>query len=73
MQPASDLFLGWTEGIDGRQFNVRQMKDMKMNQAEREYVMSLEDTTGEPLDDMVFHQVVKRIVSTAIEQRIRDQ
>jgi hypothetical protein len=30
MQSASDLFLGWTEGVGGRQFNVHQMKDMKM-------------------------------------------
>jgi uncharacterized protein (DUF2252 family) len=30
MQSASDLFLGWTEGVVGRQFYVRQLKDMKM-------------------------------------------
>ena len=30
MQSASDLFLGWTEGILGRQFYVRQLKDMKI-------------------------------------------
>ncbi len=29
MQAASDLFLGWTEGKLGRQFYVRQLKDMK--------------------------------------------
>lgn len=29
MQSASDLFLGWTEGKLGRQFYVRQLKDMK--------------------------------------------
>ncbi len=29
MQSASDLFLGWTEGKVGRQFYVRQLKDMK--------------------------------------------
>jgi uncharacterized protein (DUF2252 family) len=30
MQSASDLFLGWTEGEAGRQFYVRQLKDMKI-------------------------------------------
>lgn len=30
MQSASDLFLGWTEGRLGRQFYVRQLKDMKI-------------------------------------------
>ncbi len=30
MQSASDLFLGWAEGENGRQFYVRQLKDMKI-------------------------------------------
>jgi hypothetical protein len=30
MQSASDLFLGWAEGDRGRQFYVRQLKDMKI-------------------------------------------
>jgi uncharacterized protein (DUF2252 family) len=30
MQSASDLFLGWTEGAEGRHFYVRQLKDMKV-------------------------------------------
>ena len=30
MQSASDLFLGWTEGIEGRQYYIRQLKDMKI-------------------------------------------
>jgi uncharacterized protein (DUF2252 family) len=30
MQSASDLFLGWTEGQGGRQFYIRQLKDMKI-------------------------------------------
>ena len=30
MQSASDIFLGWTEGDLGRQFYVRQLKDMKL-------------------------------------------
>lgn len=30
MQSASDLFLGWTEGRFGRQYYVRQLRDMKI-------------------------------------------
>ena len=30
MQSASDLFLGWTEGRDSRQFYIRQLRDMKI-------------------------------------------
>lgn len=30
MQSASDLFLGWTEGEEGRQFYIRQLKDVKI-------------------------------------------
>jgi uncharacterized protein (DUF2252 family) len=30
MQSASDMFLGWTEGQQGRHFYVRQLKDMKI-------------------------------------------
>ena len=30
MQSASDLFLGWTEGEAGRQYYIRQLKDMKI-------------------------------------------
>jgi uncharacterized protein (DUF2252 family) len=30
MQSASDLFLGWTEGQVGRQFYIRQLKDVKI-------------------------------------------
>jgi hypothetical protein len=30
MQSASDLFLGWTEGRAGRQFYIRQLRDMKI-------------------------------------------
>src|SRR5258708_16076199 len=30
MQSASDLFLGWTEGREGRHFYVRQLHDMKI-------------------------------------------
>ncbi|MBK5510183.1 DUF2252 domain-containing protein [Pseudomonas sp. TH15] len=31
MQSASDLFLGWTTGPGGRQFYVRQLRDMKVS------------------------------------------
>ena len=31
MQSASDLFLGWTRGIDGRDRYVRQLRDMKIS------------------------------------------
>jgi uncharacterized protein (DUF2252 family) len=30
MQSASDLFLGWTQGVAGRHFYVRQLRDMKV-------------------------------------------
>jgi uncharacterized protein (DUF2252 family) len=30
MQSSSDIFLGWTEGREGRQFYIRQLKDMKV-------------------------------------------
>jgi uncharacterized protein (DUF2252 family) len=29
MQASSDIFLGWTSAVEGRQFYVRQLKDMK--------------------------------------------
>ncbi|MBP5946369.1 MULTISPECIES: DUF2252 domain-containing protein [unclassified Pseudomonas] len=31
MQAASDLFLGWTTGPNGRHFSVRQLRDMKIS------------------------------------------
>jgi uncharacterized protein (DUF2252 family) len=31
MQSASDMFLGWTEGKQGRQFYLRQLRDVKMS------------------------------------------
>ena len=31
MQSASDVFLGWTRGKSGRDFYIRQMRDMKMS------------------------------------------
>ncbi|MFO0815751.1 MAG: DUF2252 domain-containing protein [Gemmatales bacterium] len=30
MQSASDIFLGWTEGAEGRHYYIRQLKDMKI-------------------------------------------
>jgi uncharacterized protein (DUF2252 family) len=31
LQPASDIFLGWATGAGGRQFYVRQLRDMKLS------------------------------------------
>ena len=31
MQPASDVFLGWSQGSKGRHFFVRQLRDMKLS------------------------------------------
>ena len=31
MQPASDLFLGWSTGPKGRHFYVRQLRDVKLS------------------------------------------
>ncbi len=31
MQPASDMFLGWTEGATGRHFFIRQLRDIKIS------------------------------------------
>ncbi len=31
MQSASDIFLGWTHGREGRSFYIRQLRDMKMS------------------------------------------
>ena len=31
MQPASDLFLGWATGPKGRQFYMRQLRDVKLS------------------------------------------
>ena len=31
MQSASDLFLGWTRGYDGRHRYIRQLRDMKIS------------------------------------------
>ena len=31
MQSASDIFLGWTEGLNGRDFYLRQLRDAKIS------------------------------------------
>jgi hypothetical protein len=31
MQPASDMFLGWSQGARGRHYFVRQLRDMKIS------------------------------------------
>jgi hypothetical protein len=33
MQPASDVFLGWVDGLDGRQLYARQLRDAKIKPA----------------------------------------
>jgi hypothetical protein len=33
MQPASDIFLGWTVGARGRHFYIRQLRDVKIKPA----------------------------------------
>jgi uncharacterized protein (DUF2252 family) len=37
MQAASDLFLGWTRGPDGRDYYVRQLRDMKVTIAPEDF------------------------------------
>jgi uncharacterized protein (DUF2252 family) len=41
MQAASDIFLGWTQGQGGRQFYIRQLRDMKIKP-----LVELFDTTA---------------------------
>ena len=36
MQPASDLFLGWVTGPEGRHFYMRQLRDVKLSAAGRD-------------------------------------
>jgi hypothetical protein len=31
MQTASDVFLGWTRGLNGRDFYIRQLRDLKLS------------------------------------------
>ena len=40
MQPASDIFLGWTEGQQGRHFYVRQLRDVKIKFAVETFGMA---------------------------------
>jgi hypothetical protein len=37
MQSASDIFLGWTQGPEGRDYYVRQLRDMKVAPTLTEY------------------------------------
>jgi uncharacterized protein (DUF2252 family) len=41
MQAASDLFLGWTDGQAGRQFYIRQLRDMKIKMLVEVYTPSV--------------------------------
>jgi hypothetical protein len=36
MQSSSDIFLGWVRGRGGRDFYVRQLRDMKMSVVPRQ-------------------------------------
>ena len=53
MQAASDLFLGWTVGPEGRQFYIRQLKDMKISMLvelfSRRVMMQYAELCGETL------------------------
>jgi uncharacterized protein DUF2252 len=40
MQSASDIFLGWTAGDRGRQYYIRQLRDMKMKPVVESYTPS---------------------------------
>ena len=40
MQPASDIFLGWTEGRLGRHFYIRQLRDVKIKPAVETFGMA---------------------------------
>ena len=41
MQAASDVFLGWTRGSNGRHFSVRQLRDMKPSAVIQEWDIAL--------------------------------
>src|SRR5260221_14723922 len=41
MQSASDLFLGWTEGREGRHLYVRQLHDMKIKMLVEQFTPSV--------------------------------
>ncbi len=47
MQSASDLFLGWAEGESGRQFYVRQLRDMKVKMLVEVFTPSMMRQYGE--------------------------
>jgi uncharacterized protein (DUF2252 family) len=47
MQSASDLFLGWTEGREGRHFYVRQLHDMKIKMLVELFTPSVMDQYAE--------------------------
>jgi hypothetical protein len=40
MQPASDMFLGWTEGKTGRHYYFRQLRDVKIKPAVETFGMA---------------------------------
>jgi hypothetical protein len=47
MQPASDIFLGWTTGPNGRHFYVRQLHDAKIKPLVETFNTELLDVYGQ--------------------------
>ncbi|HEY1299884.1 MAG TPA: DUF2252 domain-containing protein, partial [Stellaceae bacterium] len=47
MQPASDLFLGWATGAEGRHFYVRQLRDVKLSPLVETYDAEMLSVYGE--------------------------
>lgn len=47
MQPASDIFLGWVTGRHGRQFYLRQLRDVKLSPMVETFDAGLLETYGE--------------------------
>ena len=47
MQPASDIFLGWTTGPNGRQFYVRQLHDAKIKPLVETFNTEMLDVYGQ--------------------------
>jgi len=47
MQPASDLFLGWVTGTEGRHYYVRQLRDVKLTPRVETYDAEMLSIYGE--------------------------
>jgi hypothetical protein len=44
MQSASDIFLGWTQGLGGRHFYLRQLRDVKISAVVEGFDLALMQT-----------------------------